>query len=437
MTPYVERVWTPSVTDGLPRRYTRSGTYRVTVPPPLVGRTVTLGAPTRALVDEAHKLARTALASVQHSGLGQIGDLLVRSEASASSLIEGYEPTAKAVALADFVQRGRSPAVVVARNLRAVRESLARSARSAVGVVAEVCELHALITPGSAGLRHEPVWIGGATPLDAHFNAPPHDHVPALLDDLDTYLGTHAHDAVVTAALAHAQFETIHPFTDGNGRAGRVLLGVVLSRYGLTPGVALPVSTELFRDRDRYYAALDAYRGGDDDTIVAVVADAVCVAAEESVRLSAAVAAWQQEQNEALDAHLADRSPSGRIRHGAPHRIIAELPASPVLDVASVVASQSVTDNAARAALETLADAGVLRRDRKADRRKTVYVASGLLALVGTPLPRRRTDDEDAADGDAVVAVERAPAAPDTCGHWLPRAGRPCVETAGHRGQHR
>ncbi|NKY38660.1 Fic family protein [Cellulomonas septica] len=437
MAPFVDQVWTPSVTDGLPRRYTRSGPYRAYAPEALTGRAVVLRASTQALVDEAGELAAAALASVQHAGLGQIGDLLVRSEASASSLIEGYEPTPRAVAVADFVQRGRTPAVIVARNLRAVRESLTRPAATARGVVAEVCDLHALITPGAAGVRQEPVWIGGATPLDAHYNAPPSDRVPGLLDDLDDYLTSHAHSAVVAAAVAHAQFETIHPFTDGNGRAGRILLGIVLSRYGLTPGVALPVSTELFRDRERYYAALDAYRTGDDDTIVAVVADAVCVAAEESVRLSTAVAAWLEVQTKTLDVHLAERSPSGRVRHGATHRIIADLPTSPVLDVASVASSQAVTDNAARAALETLADAGILRRDRKADRTKTVYVAAGLLGLVSTPLPGHRPDDESAGGDGPVVAVEAAGGSTDACGAWLPRAGRACTEPAGHHGQHR
>ncbi|MGY4643934.1 Fic family protein [Cellulomonas sp. URHB0016] len=389
MSPFVAQTWTPVATDGVPRRSTRSGEYQAYVPHLLTGRPITLQPRTRALTDEADAAARVAVAAVRHAGLGQLGDLLVRSEASASSLIEGYEPSARSVAVADFVRHGRDAAVTVARNLHAVRASLERSTDQTVSLVDDVCSLHTGIAPASAGLRREPVWIGGRTPLEAHYNAPPHDHVRALLDDLDAYLASHPHAPVVAAALAHAQFETIHPFTDGNGRAGRVLLGMVLSRDGLTPGVALPVSTELFRDRERYYAALDAYRRGDDDGIVAVVADAVSVAAEESVRLSHEVGAWQQRQVDALDAHLAARSASGRVRHGTAHRIVAALPRAPVTDVAAAVAAHRVTDNAARAALETLAEAGVLRRDRTSDRTRTLYVAAGLLELVSTPLPVR------------------------------------------------
>ena len=343
---------------------------------------ITLRPETRALAVEADRAARIALSSIAGAGLGQVGDLLVRSEASASSLIEGYEPSARSVALADFVRRGRSAAVIVARNLRAVRESLVRSTDPAVSLVDEAVDLHAVITPGAAGVRQVPGWIGGASPLEAHYNAPPAELVPDLVADLTEYLAGHPHTPVVAATLAHAQFETIHPFSDGNGRAGRVLLGMILSREGLAPGVALPVSTELFRDRVRYYAALDAYRRGDDDTIVTVVADAICAAAEESTRLAHEVVVWQAKQTEALNLHLARRSAAGRVRRGTAHEIITGLTGAPVLDVSTVTATYGVTDNAARAALETLADAGVVRRDRRTDRIKTLYVASELLDLI-------------------------------------------------------
>ena len=397
--------WTPVAGDGVPRRYRREGRYQAYVPEPLAGRPVTLRTQTRALAAEAHELARAAISSVAHAGLGQIGDLLVRSEASASSLIEGYEPSATSVAVADFVQRGRPAAVIVAGNLRAVRESLNRSTDPDVPLVEEILALHALITPGAPGVRQQPVWIGGASPLEAHYNAPPPAIVPELLADLGAYLGSHPHTPVVAAALAHAQFETIHPFTDGNGRAGRVLLGMVLSREGLTPGVALPVSTELFHDRERYYAALDAYRRDDDDAIVAVVADAVCVAAEESARLSRDVAAWQLQGMRTLNAHLAARSAAGRVRRGTAHRILAGLPGAPVLDAATVVAAHGVSDNAARSALETLARAGVIRRDRKADRTKTLYVAADLLDLITGALPTARGSRQEGVDTGTVETV--------------------------------
>ena len=235
MGSYVTQQWTPRATDGVPRRFTRSGSYQAFVPDSLLDLDVPLDAGLTALLDEAESRAREAADLAAHAGLGQIGDLLVRSEAAASSLIEGYEPTPRAVAVADFVARGRESAVTVARTLHAVRASVERALDPDVSLVWDVVELQRLIAPRHAGVRTEPVWIGGRTPLEAHYNAPPHELVPGLLDDLDAYLSSRRHRPVLAAALAHAQLETIHPFADGNGRAGRVLIGTVLARYGVAP----------------------------------------------------------------------------------------------------------------------------------------------------------------------------------------------------------
>src|SRR6185312_10366370 len=100
MGTYVTQQWTPRVTDGVPRRFTRSGTYRAFVPDSLLDHDPPLDATTVGLLDEADSRAREAADLAAHAGLGQIGDLLVRSEAAASSLIEGYEPTPRSVAVA-------------------------------------------------------------------------------------------------------------------------------------------------------------------------------------------------------------------------------------------------------------------------------------------------------------------------------------------------
>lgn len=429
---YVTQQWTPRTTDGVPRRYTRAGTYQAFVPDSLLEHDAAFPADVTQLLDEAETRARQAGELVAHAGLGQVGDLLVRSEAAASSLIEGYEPTPRAVAVADFVARGRDSAVTVARNLQAVRSSVLRALDPDLSLVWDVVELQRLIAPRHAGVRTEPVWIGGRTPLEAHYNAPPHDLVPGLLDDLDAYLSSRRHPPVLAAALAHAQLETIHPFADGNGRAGRVLIGTVLARYGVAPRITLPVSTALFRDRARYYAALDTFRRGDGGAaIVTVIAQAVTAAADDALRLSGQVTAWQDRQTDTLDAYLRDRSPTGRVRRGVAHRLVADLPTHPVLDAASVAARFEVTDVAARNALESLAAAGVLRPDKKADRTRTVYVATELLDLVAEP--------GTAADADAGVDVPVAALDPigTACGAWLPRAGRTCRLPRGHRGQHR
>ena len=93
MSRYVTQQWTPAVTDGVPRRFTRAGTYQAFVPGSLLDLDVPVAGDLEALLDEAEIQAREAAELAGPGGLGQVGDLLVRSEAAASSLIEGYEPT--------------------------------------------------------------------------------------------------------------------------------------------------------------------------------------------------------------------------------------------------------------------------------------------------------------------------------------------------------
>lgn len=104
------------------------------------------------------------------------------------------------------------------------------------------------------GLREVQNWIGGNdwNPLDAQFVPPPPHHVEALMDDLVSYMNGGVHAPLVQAALVHSQFETIRPYTDGNGRVGRALIHTVLTRRGLTPSAVLPVSLVLLTRSDAY-----------------------------------------------------------------------------------------------------------------------------------------------------------------------------------------
>ena len=118
--------------------------------------------------------------------------------------------------------------------------------------------------------RDEPVWIGGSdhSPHDALFVPPRQDFVTAAISDLLAFIDRDDVPLLAHAAIAHAQFETIHPFPDGNGRTGRALVHAQLRHKGLTRNVTLPVSAGLLTDTDAYFAALTAYREGD---LVAIV----------------------------------------------------------------------------------------------------------------------------------------------------------------------
>src|SRR5690606_26640846 len=118
--------------------------------------------------------------------------------------------------------------------------------------------------------RDEQVWIGGSAigPHRADYVAPHHDRVPAALTDLVAFMDRDDLPVLVQAAIAHAQFETIHPFPDGNGRVGRALVHSLLRAKGTTRSVTVPISAGLLADRDAYFGALDSYRRGDPHPIV-------------------------------------------------------------------------------------------------------------------------------------------------------------------------
>lgn len=123
--------------------------------------------------------------------------------------------------------------------------------------------------------RNQQVWIGGRnSPHTAKFVPPHHERVPAAMDDLVAFIAREDIPPFVQAALGHAQFETIHPFPDGNGRVGRALIHALLRGKGLTRHVTVPVSAGLLNNTDTYFEALDEYRNGDPVAIVQRLSDA-------------------------------------------------------------------------------------------------------------------------------------------------------------------
>jgi Fic family protein len=146
----------------------------------------------------------------------------------------------------------------------------------------DVEQLQAQLVPHLPGLRQEQVWIGGANPMVAQFVPPKHQLVRPLMDDLLAYLNDPSDTAVVAAAVVHAQFETIHPFRDGNGRIGRALTHTVLARTRTVPTV-IPFSRVFAARKQAYIEGLTDWRthdGADGRVVwVAAFAEAIIEAA--------------------------------------------------------------------------------------------------------------------------------------------------------------
>lgn len=198
--------------------------------------------------------------------------VLLRGESASSSQIENLTVSARKLSLAVLGARGSKVGInaeLVARNVYAMRAALDTAENISVD---SILAMHRELTRGlqqdSGMLRTEWVWIKGDSPVTADYVAPHHERVPAALEDLVAFMNRHDIDPLAQAAIAHAQFETIHPFTDGNGRTGRALISSLLRARGVTRHVTLPISSGLLHDTEGYIQALTDYRAGDAEPII-------------------------------------------------------------------------------------------------------------------------------------------------------------------------
>jgi Fic family protein len=401
MARWHDAVWEPSWETGLPPRDHRHGPYRQYVPDPLRTRPLHVDPDLARRVSTVELAVRGLTTHQGAAGLEGLAPLLLRSEAIASSMIEGLAPSPHQVALAELAQdeqvRGFSDqARLVANNITVLRRAVRDLTAVDEVTVEDVVALHSALLPDERhhGLRQVQNWIGGSSwhPVDAQFVPPPPELVPDLMADLVGYLNGAAHAPLVQAALVHAQFETIHPFTDGNGRLGRALIHTVLTRRGLTPSSILPISLVLATLRDRYVDGLTHYRY---EGQASEPSAAEAVGRWIDVFVSAADTASDQAQQFAVDvaalsgtwsARLAD----SRVRRGlraAPRREAASTRLLRILVEAPILTSRTaqrllgVSFSVARAGLEELADAGILTR-RSVDRGATGYAATEVFDLL-------------------------------------------------------
>lgn len=348
--------WTSRMAEFLtPRqRALLPSTYEAAVVPEIADAALTL--PTRLAAAEADAVAAVSrFDSDAASALLPFTPLLLRSESSASSRIERLTVSARRLMEAELFETGRGNAALVVANTRAM--TAASSIRPPLSLDSLLSMHRALLessAPDDAGaLRREPVWIGGSelSPAGALFVPPRHERVPEALEDLFAFTRRTDLPPLTRAAIAHAHFETIHPFVDGNGRTGRALIHVLLSWAGLTPHAPLPLSAVLLADVDSYFRSLDAYRRGEPLVIVELFIGA-------AARAAALGRSAGRRIGRTVEAML-ERSPG---RAGTPDRaIIALLARRPVLDAGSAATAVGVSEAAARRSLERLEAAGLLR----------------------------------------------------------------------------
>jgi len=272
----------------------------------------------------------------------------------------------------------------VADNLAVVDASLTHARSGAALTAEDLHRWHArLMTHGAlpdelvGRYRRVQNWIGGATPRDAAYVPPPAEHVGRLMRDLVRVTNASTLDPVTLAAVVHAQFEAIHPYGDGNGRLGRVLIGWVLVRRC---GVAVPppVSVVIARDTGGYLSGLTRWRHGDVAGWVAWVADAISRSADQVGELAVTAEDLHRRWEALLTGIRAD---------AAARRLLALIPQHLVLTAPMVADILGVSAPTARAAVEALAQRGILEplelRTIRPGRPPQWWMAGELVSAVG------------------------------------------------------
>ena len=380
MPELVDRLWEGSGYGS--RRDRKPFRYQAFVPDP-VGE---WDHPLAGRAAEAVAAATAALSELQAVGEGHdlqtLAGPLLRAEALGSSFIEGLRASNKRLALADYEPvAADGTAQAVLGNVRAMERAVAIGAPPRPFRLDDLLDIHRTLLEGTseeryAGhVRDDQNWIGGRglSPADATFVPPPEDRVPALLHDLVDFVNLDDLPAVAQAAVAHAQFETIYPFGDGNGRAGRCLIHVVLRRRGLAPRLVPPVSVVLAASGRRYIAGLVDFREGRIDDWTGLFADALTASTAATKELSGRI--------DALLAQLLEEAGQPRSDSVA-RQIILGLPEQPAVSAATAADRYGVTPTAARSALNRLEDAGVLQPTRVGRRRNREWVNNDLFTLL-------------------------------------------------------
>jgi Fic family protein len=311
--------------------------------------------------------------------LAPMSAILLRTESASSSQIEQLTTSAKQLALAEIDEGKKTHALTVVGNVRAMEAALRLSdSLDETSVLA----MHNELLSRQPGLEHEAgryrrelVWIGNndtAGPRGAAFIAPQHELVPDAVDDVMAFARRIDLPSLVQVAVAHAQFETVHPFVDGNGRTGRALAQAMLRRNKISTHTTVPLSAGLLVDTESYFDALLRYRQGDAGPIVRRFAAAARYAAVTGRTLVDGLAQQLRESNDAL---------SGVRSDSAARRILPLLVGQPVVNTRYLVNTLGIRDVTVVRALDVLTARGILV-ERTGFSRNRVWEHRGILTVL-------------------------------------------------------
>lgn len=333
----------------------------------------------------------------------EITRFMIRTESVASSRIERVSASSEDLARAIAGSKANDSARSMVAASVAISQLVEQAGNSGRLELPALLEAHRALViddptegPHAGTVRSDQNWVGGsdASPRGALHVPPSAARVDGLLADLLEFSNRDDLPVLAQVAIAHAQFETIHPFGDGNGRVGRALIGAILRRRGVTQNSIVPIASGLNARRDLYFDALTAYRRGRVAPLLALVCRAAETGAFEGRVSIDRIRMFPSEWAERVGA----RSDS------AAARLIPAFLANPVMSAGEIEAFASASTPQVYSAIQRLEDAEVVREvtGRKRDK---VWVASDILDELDDLDLRIRTAFDDA--DSKRVALER------------------------------
>ena len=411
MSRVIRRRWESDHTG--PRRSDNRGCeYEAYVPDRLAERSFTFEGQVAADVADAEAaIARLNLEATSLVDTEALARILLRAESVASSRIEGLQIGARRLQRAEAARNlGDTPtdvtAVEVLGNIDAMVYGISQVQTGDAITVELLLEIHDRLMAGTrleeygGRFRSEQNWIGGSdyNPCNAAFVPPPPEYVESLIEDLIGFANDDSLPPVAQAAIAHAQFETIHPFVDGNGRTGRALIHLILRRRGLSPRVLPPLSLILATWAKDYVGGLAATRYQGPSTSKAASAGTNLWVARFAGACVRAVDDARSFEHTAQSIQAGWRERLGRIRaRSATDLLVGVLVGAPVVTVNSAAAMIDRSFIQTNEAIDRLVEAGVLkqvtvgRRNRAFEAPKIIEAYTALERQLASPSGNTRT----------------------------------------------
>lgn len=410
---FTRKTWLHDPAAYTPAKYRRACAYDAFIPDLLTSLKLSLSGSVAGVIAEAES-AIQALNQHAYPGLAPLSRLLLRTESIASSKVEGVQIDARVLARAevrnDTGQKASATVLEILANIDAMQTAIEHATEQEQIDLPHIKEIHRILMSASerpeiAGqIRTKQNWIGGNNynPCGADFVPPPPEEVTLLLEDLCTFCNGETLPPLAQAALAHAQFETIHPYEDGNGRTGRALVQVILKRRNVSPHFVPPISVVLAQNKEGYIDGLVAYREGNFERWLEVFAAATARAAQLASQYLIQVRDLQDVWRGQLSEH-------GPIRQdAAAWQLIEILPAHPVITVPVGVAKVNRTKPAVNGGINQLVNAGILR-PLSENKRNRAWEATGLLDLLARLESGEYPEEDEKGEGEPpFVSIPRA-----------------------------